>query len=467
MDSFDLVVIGGGPAGERGAILAARAGKSVALVEQEHVVGGTRVNWGTIPSKTLRESALFVRGLTRNKLEGVRVALAGDLTVGDFMYRERRVVQRELDLINAALARHAVKVVRGRARFLDPRTIAVERGGERTATLRAEYVLVATGAAPHHPRDVSFDMETVFDSSSILWMPRLPRSLVVLGAGVIGIEYAAIFAALGLETTLIDTRERLLPYLDREIVGFLERSLVEDLGIAVVHDDHYRQIERLDGDPPRVRCATRAGRTFEAEALLYAAGRDGASRGIGLEEIGVVPDERGLIKVDENYRTAVPHVYAAGDVIGYPALASTSMEQGRRAVRHAFGIEGPRARTEQLPFAVYAIPEVSYVGETEDALKERGAPYVVGRARYDRNPRAQIAGATDGLLKLVFDGETMALRGVHIVGHGASELVHVGQAFLAAGLDAAAIAETLFNYPTLSDLYRHAALVALGARHPT
>jgi NAD(P) transhydrogenase len=288
--------------------------------------------------------------------------------------------------------------------------------------------------------------------------------MIVMGAGVIGIEYASIFAALGLDVTLVDTRERLLPYLDREIVGILEEEL-RRLGITILSADRHVAIAPVAGDEPRVSCRTERGRALEADVLLWCVGRDGNTRDIGLDRIGITPNAYGLLEVNEHYQTIHPQVYAVGDVIGYPALASTAMEQGRRAIRHAFAVPGFPAHTEVLPFAVYAIPEVSYVGETEEKLQERGVAYVAGRGNYDKNPRGQISGATGGLLKLLFEADSMRLVGVHIVGPSASELVHIGQAFIRAGATAAQIAETLYNYPTLSDMYRHAALKAL-ARTP-
>jgi len=324
-------------------------------------------------------------------------------------------------------------------------------------------IVIATGSRPTHPPDVPFDGETVFDSDTILRLPRMPRSMMVLGAGVIGIEYAAMFAALGLQVTLVDTRDQLLPYFDREIADILAREL-RRLGVVIEHDDHYERIERATDDRPLVRCYTAAGNLLEAEVLLYCVGRDGNTDNLGLEHIGLAPTERGLLRVNEHLQTAVPHVYAVGDVIGYPALASTSMEQGRQAIRHAFDIPGPKGRTEVLPFAIYSIPEASYIGETEEELKGRGADYVVGRGRYDMNPRGQIIGDTGGLLKLLFEGDDLELVGVHVVGQQASELVHIGQAFMHAGTCAPRIAETLYNYPTLSDMYRHAALEAMKAR---
>ena len=465
MPHYDVIVLGCGPAGERAAIQAARAGKQVAVVERAHVVGGNRINWGTIPSKTLRESALFVLSLTRNKLHGIRTEIAGEITVADFMYRERQVVQRELELINESLDRYRINVFQGHGRFVDPHRVAVVGvDGQARTLLDAECIVIATGSKPHRPDDVPFDESSVFDSETILRLPRMPRSMLVLGAGVIGIEYASIFAALGLQVTLVDTRQRLLPYCDREIVGVLEREM-EKLGVVIVHDDRHAEITRIDGETPRIRCRTLQGDTLEADVLLYCVGRDGNTADIGLDRLGLTPNAYGLLEVNADLQTAHPHVYAVGDVIGYPALASTSMEQGRRAVRHAFSIPGLEIDTDVLPFAVYSIPEVSYIGDTEERLREKGVDYVCGRGRYGMNPRGQIIGDDDGMLKLLFERGSMRLLGVHVVGSIASELVHVGQAFLRAGATAWLIAETPYNYPTLSDLYRHAAHKALAEHH--
>jgi NAD(P) transhydrogenase len=463
MPSFDVVVLGCGPAGERAAIHASRAGKRVAVVERAGVVGGNRVNWGTIPSKTLRESALYVLGLRRAEIHGIRTQFKEELSVADFMFRERVVVQRELELINESLDRYRIEVFKGHGRFVDPHTVAISGvDGQVRTRLTGDVVLIATGSRPHHPADLAFDGQSVFDSESILALPRMPRSLLIIGAGVIGIEYASIFAALGLQVTLVDTRDRLLPYCDRELVEILEREL-RKMGVVVLHDDRHAKVERLNG---RVRCVTQAGNELEADVMLYCAGRDGNTNDLGLENIGLKPNAYGLLEVNEHYQTPHPHVYAVGDVIGYPMLASTSMEQGRLAIRHAFNIPGVPLKTEVLPFAVYSIPELSYVGATEEALVKAGTKYVVGRGRYDANPRGQIIGDLGGILKLLFEAGSMRLVGVHIIGTSASELVHIGFAFLRNHATAEQIAETLFNYPTLSDLYRHAALKALtAARH--
>ncbi len=464
MNRFDVVVLGGGPGGERAAIQAARAGKRVALVEREHVVGGTRVNWGTIPSKTLRESALFVHGLRHNRLDAIKVEIADTITVPELMYREQRVVQRELELINRSLNRYAIEVFRGEGRFLDAHTIAVHGvDGQVRLRLSGDVIVIATGSSPNRPADIHFDDDIVFDSTTVLRLPRMPRSMIVLGAGVIGVEYASIFAALGLAVTLVDTRPDLLPFVDREIAGLLRQEL-RRLGVVFVPNDRYDRVERLDGTPPMVRVTTRGGNVLEADVLLYCVGRDGNTHGLGLEAIGIAPDSRGLLTVNDAFQTVHGHIYAVGDVIGYPALASTSMEQGRQAIRNAYGIPGPKLRTSRLPFAIYSIPEVSYIGESEESLTDKGIPYVAGRGHYEMNPKGQIVGAPGGLVKLLFERASLRLLGAHIIGHSASELIHTGQAFLDADASAFHIAETLYNYPTFSDMYRHAALVALTTR---
>lgn len=461
---YDVIILGCGPAGERAGVQAARSGRRVAIIEREHVVGGTCVNWGTIPSKTLRESAIYVWGLRNSRIEGIRSEITDQITMAGFMYRERHVVQRELELINKTLDKYAIELFEGAGSFIDPHTVSIcGKDGRERLRIQGEVIVIATGSTPNRPDDIEFDGEAVFDSSTILRLARVPDSMTLLGAGVIGVEYASIFAALGIQVTLVDTRDQLLPYMDREIAGLLERNL-KKLGIVLLQQERYSRIESLKGTKPTARCHTRSGNVLESDVLLYCVGRDGNTRGLGLENIGIRPDERGLLEVNESFQTAHPHIYAVGDVIGYPALASTSAEQGRQAIRHAFNIPGPRAKTEMLPFAIYTIPEISFIGKSEDDAKKGGIDYVLGRAQYEMNPRGQILGDVDGVLKLVFETESLRLLGVNMIGTNASELVHIGQAFLQNQATALQIAETLYNYPTLSDLYRHAALDALAAK---
>ncbi len=461
----DVIILGGGPAGERAAVQAARAGQQVVLVEQERVVGGTCVNWGTIPSKTLRESALFVLGLTQRKIEGIHCQISRPFTMAEVMYHKQTVVQRELEVINRTLGRYRIEVREGFGSFIDAHTVSVTGpDGEERDRLAGKVIVIATGSSPNHPDDVDFNRQTIFDSTTILDLEKMPGTMIVLGAGVIGLEYACIFAALGVEVTLVDTREQLLPYLDREIVSLLEKGIAR-VGVRLISNEHYRQVEDLRGERRGIRLETRTGRELRADVLLYSVGRDGNTARLGLDRIGLRPNPRGLLEVNEYYQTAHPHIYAVGDVIGYPALASTSAEQGRQAMRHALHISGPKGKTDVLPFAVYSIPEISFIGPSEEELQRKGVPYVVGRAQYGMNPRGQILEDREGLLKLLFDASTLQLLGAHVIGTSASELIHIGQAFLRAGADAWQAAETLFNYPTLSDLYRHAAWEAIAARN--
>ncbi|MCK5688833.1 Si-specific NAD(P)(+) transhydrogenase, partial [Myxococcota bacterium] len=442
--------------------------KKIALVEREHVVGGNGVNWGAIPSKTLRESALFVRSLTKRKLEGIACRIDGEISIADFMHRKQQVVQREIDLINRSLENWAVDIISGHGRLVDPKTVDVKSiDGTSTQRITGDKIIIATGTDPFHPSDIDFDDDVVFDSTTILGLPRMPRSIVVLGAGVIGLEYAAIFSALGLRVTQIDARDQLLPYLDKEISRTLKREL-KDLGVHFILSDSYKKVEKIaaktEGGAPSIVLQTKKGSTIEADILLYAAGRSGNTKDLGLENLDIQPDSRGLLKVNEFYQTTHPDIYAVGDVIGYPALASTSMEQGRQAARHALGLlEDKPKSAKELPFVIYTIPEVAYIGESEESLKEKGTAYLVGRGLYEKNPRGQITGDTGGLMKLLFDAESLQILGAHIVGRNASELIHTGQAFLNHQATAWEISESLYNYPTLSDLYRHAAIEAIAA----
>jgi NAD(P) transhydrogenase len=458
VDSFDLVVIGSGPAGEKGAAQAAYFGKRVALVECGPNLGGAGVNTGTVPSKTLRESALYFSGLRQRGLYGVDYSLREGLTVQGFMHRKDAVVSAERAKIATNLAAHKIELIAGMAQFEDPHTVKVvdEHGAPRF--LRGEVILIATGSKPHRLPEIPFDDKTVFDSDSILTMDRIPKSMIVVGGGVIGCEYASIFTALGVEVTLVDGRERLLPFLDAEISELL-RARLDSLGLKFLFQERAKGTERIAGG---VRMTLASGKVIVAETALLAAGRRGAIDGIHLEKAGLGINQRGNLDVNDHYQTHVRHIYAAGDVIGFPALASTSMEQGRVAMCHAFGIPYKQRLASQLPMGIYTIPEISAVGETTESCEIRKISYEVGRAKYANNARGQIIGESTGMLKLIFRPDNRQLLGVQIFGEGATELIHLGMAVLESGGTIDTFIELVFNSPTLSELYKYAAYDGLG-----
>ncbi len=456
-EPFDLIVIGSGPAGEKGAAQAAYFAKRVALVEGAPDLGGAGVNTGTVPSKTLRETALYFSGLGQRGLYGVDYSIRQDISVRDFMYREREVVRTLRGLIEANLGRHRVEIVRGRAAFLDPHTIRVRAGSAAEGVpservLTAPVILIATGSYPHWPEGIPRDGR-LYDSDTILRMDRIPRSMVVVGAGVIGCEYATMFRAMGIEVTLVGGSDRLLPFLDHELSERL-RLQMELLGLDVVLNDVVKET-LLEGEAVGLRL--RSGEWLESESVLFATGRLGATAELDLEKAGLEAGRRGHLTVNEHYQTAVSHIYAAGDVIGFPALASTSMEQARVAMCHAFDLKYKQRVSSLLPMAVYTIPEIAAVGETEESCREKGIAYGVGRAYYAGNSRGQIIGDMSGLVKLVFARDGLKLLGVHILGEMASELVHVGQSCLHFGGTIDDFIQSVFNYPTLGETYKYAA----------
>jgi len=457
-DAYDLVVVGSGPAGEKGAAQAAYFGKRVALVEKARHLGGAGVNTGTVPSKTLRETALYFSGLQQRGLYGVDYSVKTDITVPDFMFRKDEVVKNLWAMIGSNLERHRVTVVRGQASFEDPHTLRVAAQVEPDRWLSAPVILVATGSYPNWPENTPRDPR-LFDSDSILLMERLPRSMVVVGGGVIGCEYATIFRALGLEVSLVGGQDRLLPFLDQEIAERL-RLQVELLGLNVVLNDAVTEIDRGASE---LVLALKSGGSLETESVLFATGRMGATSGLALEKAGLTSGPRGHLAVNAHYQTAVPHIYAAGDVVGFPALASTSMEQARVAMCHAFDLKYKSRVSPILPTAVYTIPEIASVGESEESCREKGIEYAVGRALYSGNGRGQIIGDLSGIVKLIFAPADLKVLGVHILGEMASELVHVGQACLHFGGTLDYFIQSVFNYPTLAEAYKYAAYDALGA----
>jgi len=456
-EDFDLVIIGCGPAGEKAGAQAAYFGKRVAIIEGAEHVGGSCINTGTVPSKTLRESALYFSGLKQRGLYGIDYSLKENLTVNDFMHHEREVVEMERQRILKNLALHHIELVRGRASFEDTHTLSVS-GADGTRRLRGEVILISTGSKPHRPAEIAFDDIRVFDSDTFLQMDHIPHSLAVIGGGVIGCEYASIFIALGVQVTLVDGRDRLLPFLDAEISERLRVRLAA-LGMNFWFNERPVKVQSSASD---VQLAMKSGKTLQAESVLFAAGRRAAVDGLSLEKVGLAVNQRGYITVDEHYRTAVPHIYAAGDVIGFPALASTSMEQGRVAVCHAFGFKYKQRVASMLPMGIYTIPEISAAGETEESCKEKGIDYCVGRALYANNARGHIIGDTAGMLKLIFARADKKLLGASIIGESATELIHIGMMVLDHNGTIDEFIEQVFNYPTLSETYKYAAYEGLG-----
>jgi len=457
--NYDLVVIGSGPAGEKGAAQAAYFGKKVALVEKAAALGGAAANTGTLPSKTLRETALYLSGFRQRGLHGVTLGLADQVTARDFLFHQQNVTETERARIQTNLERHHVDPYRGFASFTDPRTLTVAQDGGATITLTAGYFLIATGSRPHRPANFPFDDPRVYDSDTILTIRDIPKTMLIAGGGVIGCEYACLFQALGVEVTLVEGRDRLLQFLDGEISHALAASMSK-MGIRLLLNESIEGVEA--GDLLNVQL--KSGKTANVNTLLAAAGRSGNTDGMNLEAVGVKPSSRGQIEVNAHYQTATPHIYAAGDVIGFPALASTSMEQARVAMVHAFDLKYKTAVAPILPYGIYTIPECSVAGETEESLQKANTPYVVGRARYEHNPRGQIIGDRDGFLKLLFREEDMRLLGVSVMGEQATELIHVGLTALLQEATAELFIQICFNYPTLSELYKYAAYDALGQR---
>lgn len=456
-DRYDLVVIGSGPAGEKGATQAAYFGKKVALVERASQPGGASIRWG-IPSKALRETALYFSGLRQRGLYSIDYSLKDQLTVDDLMYREREVVDNAGEVLQRNIDLHGIEIVNGHASLKDAHTVRVRQGDGSERYLETEVVLIATGASAFRPADIPFDNHLIHDSDTIFTIDRIPKTMVVVGGGVIGTEFASIFGALGIQVTLIDIRDRLVPFVDREIGERLQTQL-EDLGMSLRFDQRVAKVETSN---QRVEISLQSGERLQFELALIAAGRQSNTQGMGLEEAGVQLGERGLILVNENHQTSLPNIYAAGDVVGFPALASTSMEQARTAVTHAFNFQYPGADVHIFPMAIYSVPEIAMVGLTEEDCQKKDIPYLVGRAYYEKNPRGLIIGDRSGMVKLVFSPDDKKLLGVHHIGEMSSELVHIGTQVLVQGGTIDDFRETIYNYPTLSDLYTYAAYDGIG-----
>jgi NAD(P) transhydrogenase len=454
--TYDLIVIGSGPAGRRGAIQAAKLGKSVLVVERGRRVGGVSVHTGTIPSKTLRETVLNLSGWRERGFYGRGYRVKQDISAEDLMRRLHKTLDHEVEVLEHQFGRNGVQVLRGEATFVDPHTLAVVADDGQVRRVSGATILIACGTRPFRPEDVPFNSQVVFDGDEIVDLPKLPRSLVVVGAGVIGVEYATIFSALDVAVTLIEPRNTFLDFVDKEIVQefmheLRDRNVGLRLGAAVA---------TISVENGRVLTRLKDGRSLISDALLYAAGRMGATDHLNLAAAGLECDHRGRIQVNaDTMQTAVPHIYAAGDVIGFPSLASTSLEQGRLAACHAFGLEPPPP-PRFFPYGIYSVPEISTVGLTEEEVRERKTLYEVGIARFRETSRGHIMGLNSGMMKMIFAIDTGRLLGVHIIGEGATELVHIGQAVLNLKGTIEYFVENTFNYPTLAEAYKIASLDA-------
>ncbi len=454
---FDLLVIGSGPAGQKAAIQAAKLGKRAVVVDRGHMIGGVCVNTGTIPSKTLREAVLYLTGTSQRGIYGHSHRVKDPITSGDLVWRIDSVIQREVDVVRHQLSRNGISIVTGNARFADPHAVLVtgDHGEQRRIT--ASRIVIAVGTRPARPSTIEFDGRTVIDSDDVLTLDWVPSSLLVVGAGVIGIEYASMFAALGTKVTVVERRPQLLEFCDSQIVEALQYHL-RDMGVVFRFGEEVTAVEKR---PSGAIATLASGKRIPAEAVLYSAGRQGATDGLELQHAGIEADRRGRIAVSRSYRTRTRHIYAVGDVIGFPSLAATSMEQGRLAACHAFGVD-TRIPIEPLPIGIYTIPEISFVGRTEEELTAAAVPYEIGISRHRELARGQIMGDWQGMLKLLVSPEDGRLLGVHVFGSGATELVHIGQMLMVTGGTVTTLVESVFNYPTLAESYRVAALDALN-----
>jgi NAD(P) transhydrogenase len=457
-DRYDLVVIGSGPAGQKAAIAAAKLGKRVAVVDRKDMIGGCCVHTGTIPSKTLREAILYLSGFRQRAFYGQAYTLKEQITAQDLALRVRQVMTREIDVVTAQLKRNHIAVFSGSAEFIDPHAILVV-SPEGSLLLSADHILIACGTRPARDAAIPFDGRRILDADELLELRETSgRAVIIVGAGVIGLEYAAMIAALNVEVTVIEQRPTLLDFIDREVVEALcyhmrRRNVAFRLGEKVVSvgvDERERVVAKLE-----------SGKRVVADSLLYTVGRQGNADRLRLEAVGLVADPRGRIEVNEHFQTAVPHIYAAGDVIGFPALASTSMDQGRLASCHMFGIQ-TRTVPELYPYGIYTIPEVSMVGRTEEQLTAAKVSYEFGVSKFEELAKGQMVGDDIGMLKLLFCPDSRTLLGVHIIGEGASELIHIGQAVLSTGGSIEYFRDTVFNYPTLAEAYKVAALDGLN-----
>ncbi len=453
MEAFDLIVIGSGPAGQRAAVQAAKLDKRVAVVERHRDVGGVCINSGTVPSKTMREAVLDLSGLRQRILYGESYRAKLDITAADLVLRTESVMRREREVIRAQLQRNGIRLVEGSGAFAGPHEVVVSEGSDRRE-LSGERIVIAVGTRPALPPGIDIDHRRVITSDDVLNLSSLPRHMAIVGAGIIGLEYATMFATLGVHVTLIDKRPKLLEFVDDELTDHLSYQ-ARTMGITLRMGEEVGSIE--PGEEDRATLVMKSGKRLATELVLVSAGRQGATHHLHLDAAGLEADERGRIRVNEHFQTSQPHIYAVGDVIGYPSLASTSSEQGRLAACHAFG-EPATTIPELYPFGIYAIPEISWVGRSEEELTQQGVPYETGVARYREIARGNILGDLEGMMKLIFHLETRRVLGVWCLGTQATELVHIGQAVMALDGTLDYFVRSVFNYPTLAECYKVAAL---------
>lgn len=461
MTKYDLAVLGTGPAGQRAAVAAASLGKSVVIFERREVVGGVCLHTGTIPSKTLREAVVFLSGINQRTFYGADYVVKKSITMEDLLFRTSQVIQREMEIVQTDMQRHNVTMMHGNAKIIKQNVdnsfcIHLEKAKNQVDEFIVDNIVIATGTVPSRPADIPFDSTTIIDTDQLLQLSKLPKSMAIFGAGVIGTEYACIFATLGVQITLVSKGEQLLPFADKEVIDALIYHM-RDLGVTLRLNE---SAEKFYSNGSKSFIELKSGKLINADVTVIAIGREGNTASIGLNSIGVATGTRGLLTVDDGFRTSNPKVYACGDVIGFPALASTAMEQGRCAGREVFGINSPMA--VNFPYGIYSIPEISMIGPNEQELTTKGIVYETGIAKYREAARGQILGDRTGMLKLIFDPNTLKLISVHVIGSSATELIHIGQAVMEFNGTIEYFVKTIFNYPTFAECYRIAALQGLS-----
>ncbi len=459
MNEYELIVIGSGPAGEKAAVKAAYFGHRVAIIEKEELFGGAEVVTGTLPSKTLKETAIFLSGKSEKGLFGIERDLQRKASIQDFMYRKNLITMTEAKEVHENILRHKVDIFKGVATFEDPHTVRIS--APANTSIKGKFILIATGSYPYHPKTIPFDQTRVHDSDTILQITHFPTSLCVIGAGVIGCEYATIFATAGSKVYLVNDKTEILPFVDEQVSKELVKQM-EEADIDVIFQDSLNHIDVPKDEKQPLNITLMSERKIEADMFLFAAGRSGNVDKLGLDKIGIKVSPRQHIEVDSAYRTSVPHIFAAGDVIGFPALASTSMEQGRIAVSHMFHTKDLEGIPTVFPYGIYTVPEVSMVGISEQEAKVKNLSYKIGIARYSDMARGKIMGAKGGFLKLVFETPSLVVRGVHVIGHIATEIIHFGIHVIQEQKTLYYLIGQVYNYPTLHDLYKYAAYDGLS-----